>query len=60
MDEEFLLLVVKDPRMVIGKGRPRGQGLFVLPGPTVLPSIAPVTISSVKPKKLSIKPNLVK
>ena len=60
MDEEFPLLAVKDPRVVIGKGRPRGQGPFALPGPTAPPSTAPAAIPSVKPKRSSTKPSLAR
>jgi len=60
LDEEFPLLAVKDPRVVIGKGRPRGQGPFALPGPTVPPSITFTTIPSAKPKRSLTKPSLAR
>ncbi len=46
--------------MIIGKGRPRGQRPFALPGPTALPNTALAAIPSVKPKRSSTKPSLVR
>ena len=60
MDEEFPLLAVKDLRVVIGKGRPKGQRLFALSGLTALPNIASAAIPLTKPKRSSTKPSLVR
>ncbi len=60
MDEEFPFLTVKDPKVVIDKGRLKGQGPFALSGLTALLNTTPAAIPSAKPKRSSIKPSLIR